>query len=676
MPGADGGSLTNLRRETRPLGPVPQEGPETGLELGRLVDALPGLVWTALPDGRADFVNRRWLDYTGMVEAEALGGGWYSAIHPDDLPLVSQHWVRARETGCATEVEARLRRRDGQYRRFILSAAPVTDGSGRVTRWCGINTDIEDRARAEEAQALKQITEAQRLSQTGSFTADVWADRHYWSEELYRIFEIDPGTTISVNLVRDMIHTDDLPEFDSSFARAVAQRTPYDQVFRIATRSGRLKHLHAVAQFADQITGRPLFIGAIRDVTESTVVENALRASEGELRRAYGRLMEAQRASKTGSFTWDVLADEHDWSDEIYRIFGFEPGTRVTMERIRGAIHADDMPQVEAVIALAAEGGDFEVSFRLADGPAGVRHARVVGRRMEPAQDRPVFIGAVQDVTASRTAEEALSQARAEIAHVARVTALGALAASIAHEVNQPLAGIITNSSTCLRMLAADPPNIDGARATAQRTLRDGNRASDVIKRLRALFSRGLPSVEPVDLNETAREVLAICSGELQRSGVTVRTGLADGMLVVRGDRVQLQQVILNLLLNASDALGGGGKGPREVLVATCRTEDGHPTLSVRDTGSGIRADAFERLFDPFYSTKANGMGIGLSVSRSIVEAHDGRLWATNNEGPGATFAFSLPGAAPEDSPKRAEGEPPDNRPREDTTRGKPSGRP
>jgi signal transduction histidine kinase len=249
----------------------------------------------------------------------------------------------------------------------------------------------------------------------------------------------------------------------------------------------------------------------------------------------------------------------------------------------------------------------------------------------------------------ARRSEDALNKLRAELAHVARVTTLGALTASIAHEVNQPLSGIITNTSTCLRMLAADPPNIDGARETARRAIRDGNRAADVIARLRKLFRKQGSGTELVDLNEAAREVLALSFSELQRQEVSVRAEFLDSLPAVCGDRVQLQQVILNLLLNASEAMCGVNERARQLKIWT-RYDDNDVHLSVQDTGVGVDAQRVDRLFEPFYTSKPDGMGMGLSVSRSIIESHHGRLWAAPNDGPGSTFAFSIPRAEERDS--------------------------
>ncbi len=254
-----------------------------------------------------------------------------------------------------------------------------------------------------------------------------------------------------------------------------------------------------------------------------------------------------------------------------------------------------------------------------------------------------MYIGAVQDVTGRRRSEDALGKVRSELAHVARVAALGALAASIAHEVNQPLSGIITNASTCLRLLADDPPNIDGARETARRTIRDGNRASDVIARLHALFAKKGAVTESVDLNKATRELIALSSNEIQRERVTVRMDLADDLPPVAGDSVQLQQVVLNLLMNALEAMRGVDDRPRQLVIRTERDEGERVRLSVQDVGVGFDPQSVDRLFDAFYTTKGDGMGIGLSVSRSIIESHHGRLWAALNDGPGATFSFSIP---------------------------------
>jgi PAS domain S-box-containing protein len=371
--------------------------------------------------------------------------------------------------------------------------------------------------------------------------------------------------------------------------------------------------------------------------------EDALTAREAELRRAHDHLTEAQRLSRTGSFTWDVFADEHTWSEEIRRIFGFGSDVRVTMGTIQAAVHPDDMAEVERVIGGAAEGRGFDIVFRILTADGEVRHAHVVGHRIEHIADRTVFLGALQDVTDRTVAEERLDRARRELAHVSRVTALGALTASIAHEVNQPLAGIIANASTCLRLLAADPPNIEGAQATAQRTIRDANRASEVITRLRALFARRAPASEPLDLNDAAREVLVLASSELEAAHVVVQTEFAGDLPAILGDRVQLQQVILNLVLNAAEAMRNVEDRSRDLSLSTGRDGDDHVRLCVRDAGAGATEEQRAQFFDAFYTTKPEGMGVGLSISRSIIEAHGGRLWADANDGPGLTLCFSIP---------------------------------
>jgi PAS domain S-box-containing protein len=632
------------------------------LELSRLIEALPGLVWTALPDGRAEFLNQRWCEYTGLSLERAVGFGWHSALHPEDMALVLEYWRSILESGLPGEVEARLRRHDGAYRRFLFSAAPLTDKSGRVVKWCGSNTDIEERLKAQEdvtqikiaGDALKsseaklrlthaQLTVAQRVSAMGSFTSDLVADEHTWSDEFYRICEFELGSIVTTRKLRGIVHPEDLPLFDDVIERAIAGQDA-DFVFRIVTSRGVVKHLHCVGRLSEHIDSRPIFTGAVQDVTENKLAEEALKAREAELRRAYIHLTEAQILSKTGSFTADLERNEHIWSDGFYRICELELGSvEIKTQTLEAFVHPEDLAFFHGAIQRAMAGEEPEFVFRIVT-PRGVtKHLRGIAHRVEQIPHRPVFVGAVQDVTESKVAEDALNRARSELAHVSRVMTLGALTASIAHEVNQPLSGIITNATTCLDMLGDDPPDLEGARVTVQRTLRDGNRASEVIKRLRVMFSHKQPTTEPVDLNDAAREVLALSSSELQICRVILRTDLDADLPPVNGDRVQLQQVILNLILNATDAMRTLDDRPRNLLIVTFPEDANHVRLSVSDSGVGIDPKNLDKLFNAFYTTKSHGMGMGLSISRSIIENHKGRLWAGANDGPGATFSFSIP---------------------------------
>jgi C4-dicarboxylate-specific signal transduction histidine kinase len=375
-------------------------------------------------------------------------------------------------------------------------------------------------------------------------------------------------------------------------------------------------------------------------------LEAQVRVRTEQLRRSEALLAEAQRLSSTGSFSWRVATDEITWSEELYRIYELEIGVPVTLELIRSRVHPEDASLIEKMkMAAQAPGGGsaFEWQYRLMMPDRSIKYLHAVARPTRDRGGQLEYIAAVQDVTARRRSEEALDQARSELARVARVTSLGTLAAAIAHEINQPLSGIVTNASTCLRMLSAEPPDVQGALETGRRTIRDANRASEVITRLRALFSRKDPAYESVDLNEAAREVIALSQSRFQRSRVVLRAELARDLTPVTGDRVQLQQVILNLFMNAADAMSDVEDRPRELVIKTEPEERDRVRLTVQDCGVGVDPQGAERLFETFYTTKISGMGIGLSVSRAIIESHQGRLWAQPNVGPGATFSFSIP---------------------------------
>jgi predicted ATPase/signal transduction histidine kinase len=369
-------------------------------------------------------------------------------------------------------------------------------------------------------------------------------------------------------------------------------------------------------------------------------LENA--ALYTDLQRSEAFLAQGQRISHNGSFGWSLASGEFLWSEELYNIFEYDPGTQASTELAVSRMHPDDRDRVRRLLDTARkEGKDFDSEHRLLMPDGRMKHLHTTGRAVNTGNLD--FMGAVRDVTERVRAQEALRQVQADLAHVARVATLNAIAASIAHEVNQPLSGILTNANTCVRMLAAEPPNLMGAAETARRTIRDANRASEVIKRLRAMFSKETPTTERVDLNDAAQEVITLSAGELQRSRVLLQTEFSADIPLVSADRVQLQQVILNLLLNAADAMAEVDNRPRQLLVQTQLLDDGSVKLAVRDSGTGVDPHTVEKLFEAFYTTKTDGMGVGLSICRSIIESHNGRLWAEANDGLGATFSFCVP---------------------------------
>jgi PAS domain S-box-containing protein len=622
-------------------------------ELRLIIETIPAFVGTALPDGTVDFVSQSWLDHTGLSREEWLGWGWTRVTHPEDLQNAVTRWKAAMSAGESLEHEQRIRLADGTYRWFLGRNVPLRDEKGSIIKWYGTLHDIEDRKRAEESVRSSEayLAEAQRLSHTGSWAWSPDQDIRYWSEECYRVLSFDPQDGLPrFEEFFQRIHPDDQPGFSELMRTAVHEKAEWEADYRIVHPSGAIRNIHVVGHPVLSTYGNLVeFVGTVMDVTEH------VRLSQ-ELRRREAFLTEAQRVSHTGSFGWNPDSGDVIWSDETYRIFEYDPDVKPTPELVMERAHPDDRAKFQEVIARVAEGATrYEHTYRLLLPDGRVKHVRVIARIMELITGRPLFIGTVQDVTESKLAEDALNRARSELANVARITTLNALTASIAHEVNQPLAGIVTNASTCLRMLNSDPPNVDGARETARRTIRDGNRASDVITRLRALFSKKEFTLEPLDLNDAAREVIALSLSDLQRNRVILRSELAEDLPPVIGDRVQLQQVILNLVRNASDAMTAVEDRPRELLVRTEKDDGtekddliekddcGRVRLSVKDAGVGFTPEARDKLFEAFYTTKNDGMGIGLSISRSIIDAHRGRLWAVPNDGPGATFSFSIP---------------------------------
>lgn len=375
----------------------------------------------------------------------------------------------------------------------------------------------------------------------------------------------------------------------------------------------------------------------------STDIEDRKRAEE-ELRRSEAKLVEAQRVSQTGSFVWNPFTGERFGSKEFFRILGYDEPGSVTSEMILDRAHPEDRARVQETIERAARNGedrDYEHRLLMPDG--SVKYVHVVAHAVRDQADQLEFIGAVVDVTATKQAEEKLHKAQVELAHVMRVTTLGELTASIAHEVNQPLAAIIANAGACLRWLDRETPDLPAARRSVEWVINGGNRASEVIRRVRTLATKSGFEKVPLDLNDVVREVIVLVERELSSQLVSLRTELTPALPAILGDRVHLQQVIINLVMNGIEAMLPITDRSRELVIRSGQDEAHRVLLSVTDCGVGISAENASRLFDAFFTTKSSGMGMGLSICRSIVEAHEGRLSASPNQGPGATFQFVLP---------------------------------
>ena len=375
---------------------------------------------------------------------------------------------------------------------------------------------------------------------------------------------------------------------------------------------------------------------ACEDITERKLAEDALRQSE-----MYSA--EAQRLSHTGSYGLRAARGEIVWSEETFRIFEFERAPSVRLDAVMQRVHPDDRVRVQQTIDRASrDGKDFAHGYRLLMPDGAVKHVHATAHAVTDASGGVEFVGAVTDVTARKQAEVELHDAQTNLAHVTRVTALGEMAASIAHEVNQPLAAVVTNAAACLRWLDREPANLKEARGTLRSIINDGNRAGEVIQRVRALVNKTTDR-KALHINEVVNEVMSLVQHELFSHRVALRLELAPALPPVLADRIQLQQVILNLVVNGIEAMQPVKDRPRELAIRTRQDQTSQVLVTVSDCGVGVAAENADRLFDAFFTTKSSGMGMGLSICRSIVDAHGGRLSASGNAGPGATFQFTLP---------------------------------
>ena len=576
-------------------------------------------------------------------------------IHPEDRESVFRTAEEAIRGGAHPDSEHRLVRPNGEVRIVHSLGDLKRDASGRPYQMFGTVQDITDRKRAEEALQRTQfyLSEGQRLAHMGSWAStDLgirWSDDLgiYWSDEVYKIYGLDPQNG-APNLKQYLaaIHPDDRASMAETIRVMHEQRCGCDVTKRIVRPDGEVRYVRCV--------GGPVFEGGVFKAFHGTtmdVTEQELLTQELRQQQAY--LAEAQSLTHVGSFACNFVTGKiFHLSDEAFRIYGFDPSFRgIPFERFYKATHPEDEPSLrEKFYGAIHARKDYDLEYRIYRPDYTIRFLRSLGHH-NPSGEIGEYVGITMDITERKQAEqerEKLRQLEADLAHINRVNMLGELAAALAHEIKQPIAASITSANACLRWLAHDPPELERARAAATRIEQDGNRAADVINRLRSFYKKGPPpEQEIVDIKNMIEEMTVLLRTEAIRNSITIHSELDADMPKVLADRVQLQQVFMNLMLNAIEAMkdtGGkltirSGLNPKVQLI-----------ISISDTGIGLPAANTERIFDAFHTTKPQGTGMGLAITRSIIESHGGRVWATRNLGAGATFHFSLPVEAEADA--------------------------
>jgi len=568
-------------------------------------------------------------------------------IHPEDRESMFRKAEESLLSGVRADAEHRIVRPSGEVRTVHSRADAKRDASGRPYQMFGTVQDITERKRAEEALQQTQIylREGQRLARVGS-----WAFNDaglYWSDELYQIFGLDPEKGApEIGQYLTLIHPQDQASMAETIKTMFQEHCGCDVTKRIVRPDGQVRYVRCVAS---PVIEQEVFkgsLGTAMDVTEQELLTQ-------ELRREQAYLAEAQSLAHIGSWATNFATRQNfHLSNETYRIHGFDPRQGPPgLERFWATLHPQDEPLVRATLEDAVRAGtDYDIrDFRICRADDGqIRFLRTIGHR-NPVGEIGEYVGITMDITELKRAEEErerLRQLEADLAHINRVNMLGELSAALAHEIKQPIAASITSANACLRWLARDPPDLERARAAAARIEQDGNRAADVINRLRSFYKKSSPPKrEMVDVREIIQEMTALLRTEAFRHSVRIHSELHEERPHVLADRVQLQQVFMNLMLNAIEAMKDSGG---ELTITSRLNPEGQLVVSISDTGVGLPADSAERIFDAFHTTKPQGTGMGLAISRSIVEAHGGRVWATANQEAGATFHFTLPAKAEE----------------------------
>ena len=652
-------------------------------ELRDVIETIPGMAWTSLPNGFNIFANARWTEYTGLSGQDTTGLGWQAAVHSEDLARHVEKWRASLASGKPFENEVRFRRvADGEYRWFLARSVPLRDEQGQILKWYGILTDIEDRKRTEallagERRILEMVAKGDALPRildslcqlVEEQARDVLASilliedgrlKHGGAPSLPKAYvEAIDGVAIGPSvgscgtaayLAKQVIVSDIVSDSLWDDYRAAALPHSLRACWSTPIISSDAKVIGTFAMYYREPRSPSLRDQEIiEQITHLAGIAIQRKLIEEKLRRSEAYLTEGQRLTHTGSWARDSTATKILYcSEELLRIYEFDPQDGVPpFEAFRQRIHPDDRENFLVRVTEAInKKTNFIDDFRILLPDGTVKHLGATSHPLFDAKGEIAeWVGITADITERKRAEherERLRQLEADLARVNRVTTMGELTASLAHELNQPIAAAINDANACLRWLARDPADLAEAREAATSVVADGTRAAEIIDRVRSLYQKGSPIQHaPFDMNQVVREMLVLLRDEADRRSIAMRTDLA-ALPRVAGDRVQLQQVCMNLMLNGIEAMKDT---TGELVVRSQLSNDDAVLISVHDTGVGLPAGDADQLFKAFFTTKPQGIGMGLAISRSIIESHGGRLWASPNTPRGAAFHFTLPAA-------------------------------
>ena len=617
-------------------------------QLRLVIDTIPTLVWSCRPDGAFDYVSRRWSEYTGISAQDAMGSGWMAAYHPDDIGKHQEKRLASMVSGEPVINEVRLRRADGQYRWHLIHGVPLHDTSGNIVKWYGAAADIEDRKRIEQAlrrseRELRDLIETMPAMAVAALPdgSQTFVNRR-WMEYTGLSAEHTEGSGW-----KTAIHPDDFERWLKLWRACLANGQPFEDEARFRRASDgeyRWFWTRGVPLVDEQgnVTG---WYGLGLDIQDR-------KTAEQERERLLQLERQAERELQLTIDTIPAIVVRHrrdgspEFLNQTWRTYTGLSQDSWQGQRWAVAVHPDDAPKVEAAWrAHLPTGQPFEMEQRIrrADGEYRWFLSRRVPLRDENGQVIRWY-AAAHDIDDQKRAERALQTAQAELAHVTRVTTLGEMSASIAHEINQPLAAIVTNAEAILRLLSRDVPDLPEAQAGVADVIKDARRAGEVIRRIRDFSKKAQPQMMQLDINEVVEEAARLIRHEALQHGVTLQFEFASDLPPVRGDRIQLQQVVVNLAVNGMEAMTS--IQDRELIVRTERDQSDRILVAVADAGIGIEPENLDRVFAAFHTTKPGGLGMGLAICRSIIEAHGGRLWVDANVPRGTIFRFTVPAFA------------------------------